>query len=62
MICFEEKKNKVFTIEDLMDYLSIGKTTAYKLLRTGKIQTLRIGRLYRIPKKAVDDYINSVRK
>lgn len=62
MIHFEEKKNKVFTIEDLMDYLSIGKTTAYKLLRTGKIQTLRIGKLYRIPKKAVDDYINSVRK
>ncbi len=62
MIHFEEKKSKVFTIEDLMDYLSIGKTTAYKLLRTGKIQTLRIGRLYRIPKKAVDDYINSVRK
>ena len=62
MILFEEKKSKVFTIEDLMEYLSIGKTTAYKLLRTGKIQTLRIGRLYRIPKKAVDDYINSVRK
>ena len=62
MIHFEEKKSKVFTIEDLMEYLSIGKTTAYKLLRTGKIQTLRIGRLYRIPKKAVDDYINSVRK
>lgn len=62
MICLEEKKSKVFTVEELMEYLSIGRTTAYKLLRSGKIKTLRIGKLYRIPKKAVDDYINSVRK
>ena len=62
MICFEEKKSKVFTVEDLMEYLSVGRTTAYKLLRSGKIKTLKIGRLYRIPKKAVDDYIDSVRK
>ena len=62
MICFDEKKSKVFTVEDLMEYLSVGRTTAYKLLRSGKIKTLKIGRLYRIPKKAVDDYIDSVRK
>ena len=62
MICFEEKKSKVFTVEDLMEYLSVGRTTAYKLLRSGKVKTLKIGRLYRIPKKAVDDYIDSMRK
>ena len=62
MICFDEKKSEVFTVEDLMEYLSVGRTTAYKLLRSGKIKTLKIGRLYRIPKKAVDDYIDSVRK
>ncbi len=62
MICFDEKKSKVFTVEDLMEYLSVGRTTAYKLLRSGKVKTLKIGRLYRIPKKAVDDYIDSVRK
>ncbi|MBR0288298.1 MAG: helix-turn-helix domain-containing protein [Selenomonadaceae bacterium] len=62
MICFDEKRSEVFTVEDLMEYLSIGKTTAYKLLRSDKIKTLKIGKLYRIPKKAVDDYINSVRK
>ena len=62
MICFDEKKSEVFTVEDLMEYLSVGKTTTYKLLRSGKIKTLKIGKLYRIPKKAVDDYIDSVRK
>lgn len=62
MICFDERKSKVFTVEDLMEYLSIGRTTAYKLLRSNKIKALKIGKLYRIPKKAVDDYIDSVRK
>ena len=62
MICFDEKKNEVFTVENLMEYLSVGRTTAYKLLRSGKIKTLKIGKLYRIPKKAIDDYVDSVRK
>ena len=62
MICFDEKKSEVFTVEDLMEYLSIGRTTAYRLLRSGKIKTLKIGKLYRIPKKAIDDYVDSVRK
>lgn len=62
MICFDEKKSEVFTVGDLMEYLSVGRTTAYKLLRSGNIKTLKIGKLYRIPKKAVDDYIDSVRK
>lgn len=44
-----------------MAYLNIGRTTAYKLLRSKKLKSLKIGRLYRIPKKCVDDYVNSVR-
>ncbi len=62
MICLEpEEHSDIFTIEDLMAYLNIGRTTAYKLLRSKKLKSLKIGRLYRIPKKCVDDYVNSVR-
>ena len=38
MICFNENGNDVMTVEGLMEYLSIGKTTAYKLLKSGKIK------------------------
>ena len=64
MFCLDDdhKKNDIFTVEDLMDYLSIGRTTAYKLLRSGEIKVLKIGRIYRIPKKFVDEYIDSMRK
>lgn len=37
--------------------LGIGQRTAYNLLRQGKIQSVRMGRLYRVPKAAVIDYL-----
>lgn len=35
----------------------IGKTTAYKLLRGGKIKSVRLGRKYLIPKICVIEYL-----
>lgn len=53
------KYDDVLTIADLMDYLAVGKNTAYTLIREGKIKSFRIGRNYKIPKQAVIDYIYS---
>ena len=53
------KYDDVLTIADLMDYLAVGKNTAYTLIREGKIKSFRIGRNYKIPKQAVIDYIHS---
>ena len=53
------KYDDVLTIPDLMDYLAVGKNTAYTLIREGKIKSFRIGRNYKIPKQAVIDYIHS---
>lgn len=62
MICLDERESDVLTVEDLMEYLSIGKTTAYKLLQSKKIKVVRIGKLYRIPKKSVDEYLETMRR
>lgn len=51
------KYDDILTITDLMDYLAVGKNTAYSLIREGKIKSFRIGRNYKIPKQAVIDYI-----
>lgn len=53
----ERKYDDVFTIEDLMDYLSIGRNTAYKLLKEGKIKSFKIGRVYKIPKNEVKRFV-----
>ena len=44
-------------VEDLMPILGIGRNTAYELVRSGKIRSIRIGRQLRIPKDALQDYL-----
>lgn len=45
-------------VEDLMPVLGIGRNTAYELVKTGQIFSIRIGRQLCIPKQALIDFIN----
>lgn len=49
----------VLTVEDLAQILAISKNTAYELVRSRKIRSIKVGRTYRIPKAAVDEYLNA---
>lgn len=49
----------VLTVNEMMDMLAIGKNTAYKLLREGKIKSFRLGNSYKILRKSVEEYIYS---
>lgn len=51
----------VMTVEELMEYLFIGRNSAYRLIRSGKIKALKIGRIYRIPRQEVNNYINTAK-
>ena len=51
--------NDVLTVDDLMDFLAIGRSTAYNLLRSGQIKCIKIGRNYKIPKENVLNYVNA---
>ncbi len=44
-------------VEDLMPILGIGRNTAYALVRSGQIKSIKIGRQIRIPKDAVVEYL-----
>lgn len=46
-------------VEDLMSILGIGRNTAYELVRSGKIRSIRIGRQLRISKGALIEYLAS---
>ncbi len=54
---FWEKLPLVLKVEDVSELLSIGRNTAYELVRSGQIRSIRIGRCYRIPRDALSDYI-----
>ena len=50
----------LITPEEVADMLGCGMNTTYKLLKSGKIKAMRIGRSWRIPKRAVQEYIIQV--
>ena len=51
------KYNDILTVEELCEVLRIGKNTAYKLLKNNEIKSVKIGKIYKIPKKSVRKYL-----
>ena len=51
----------VITVEELAEILRIGRNSAYKLVKSGDIDIIRIGRTIRIPKNALLDYLSGER-
>lgn len=50
--------NEIMQFEEVMKYLDIGKNTLYGLLKKGEINAFKIGKVWKIPRKSVEDYIN----
>ena len=46
-------------VEELMKLLDIGRNTAYELVRSGRLRSIRVGRQIRIPKAEVLRFLNT---
>ena len=46
-------------VEELMPILGIGRNTAYELVRSGRLRSIRVGRQTRIPKAEVLRFLNT---
>jgi excisionase family DNA binding protein len=53
---FEEYPD-VVTIDDLIKMLNIGRNSAYKLIKDKKIKSILIGKIHRIPKIYIIEYL-----
>jgi excisionase family DNA binding protein len=49
----------VFSVDDLAEFLGIGKNSAYDLVRCGRIKSIRVGHMIRIPKSALFDFLSA---
>ena len=49
----------ILSVKELCEILHIGKNTAYRLLQSGEIPSVRIGKVYKIPKQAVEKYLKN---
>ena len=51
--------NRCYTVQDLQDILGVGRKSVYGLLQRNKFRRIRVGSVYRIPKKSFDDWLES---
>lgn len=52
----------VLRVEDLMPILDIGRNTAYALVRSGKIRSVKVNHQIRIPREALIDFLSGNEK
>ena len=52
-----QKTRDVMSIKELAEYLGIGKSKIYSMIRMGKIPASKIGRQYRFSKTVIDEWL-----
>ena len=57
-----EQYDDLLTAEEACEVLKMGKNALYSLLGTGTLKAFRNGRVWRIPKRAVIEFICSQSK
>ena len=53
----DEKQDFLLTPAQLQAWLGCGRTKLYELLQTGEIPSYRVGRLVRVRKEDVEEYL-----
>ena len=50
----------LLTVAEIAASMRVSKMTVYRLMRSGAMESIRFGRSYRVPKAAVQRYLESV--
>ena len=49
----------IMTIDDVVNYLRIGRSKVYSMLTSGELKAMKFGKMWRIPKANVQEYIDN---
>ena len=52
-----KEQGDLISLEELCEMMMIGRNKAYYLLNKGEIKAFKCGRIWKIPKEAVEQYI-----
>ena len=55
-----DQKPDILTVPESADFLRIGRTQMYKLIREGSIKHIKIGRKILIPRKYLIDFVENM--
>jgi excisionase family DNA binding protein len=48
---------KFLTVAEVAALMRVSKMTVYRLVHSGELNAVRVGRSFRVPEKAVHDYL-----
>ncbi|OCB52982.1 hypothetical protein A5722_25545 [Mycobacterium vulneris] len=48
------------TVEETMERLRIGRMTTYRLINSGELRSVKVGRRRLVPEQAIADYIDAL--
>ena len=54
-----QKIPDVLTVNEVASFLKVSKKSVYSLLQDNQIYYRKIGRIYRIPKTAIEEYLRN---
>lgn len=55
---FENSKDLI-TVKEMQELLGIGRNTAYDLIHQNKLKCFRLGKSWKIPRQALEEYVLS---
>ena len=54
----QETENELLTFTEAQDALKIKRTKMYAMLRSGELQAIKVGKLWRIARSSIDSYLS----
>ena len=55
----EAGRVRYLTVEEVAEVMRVSKMTVYRLLHSGELPGVRVGRSFRVPQDALDAYLRS---
>ncbi len=59
MMFMENDYTDLITVDELCEMMMISRNAAYRLLSSGELPCFRFGRIWKIPRRSVNDYIRA---
>jgi excisionase family DNA binding protein len=50
---------RFLTVAEVASVMRVSKMTVYRMVHSGELPAVRVGRSFRVPEKAVQDYLKS---
>ena len=55
--CYHQVMDQLLTVAEVADLLRVSTMTVYRLIRSGELPAVRVGRNYRVRRRDLDSYL-----